>query len=321
MAPTFDHKRGESLQHALELTKTYRQRDTWKAIAAILSNYSVIATCIGLSQSAATAWSLPEWITRALYAFSIIVIASRLRALENLVHEASHNNLFPSAIFHRHLQFLYAFPVFRIVEDYRRSHLIHHKHLGDPNRDPDVIRFFSLGLDCLPERPLWYLLGLPMTGFLTYEYLTTTFWEFWESSSQRFAKTAFWASLALGLVYTRVHWGFVYYFLVPFFLIVPVTRYWAEVSEHLGLDLRGEYGGSRTNVGFVHQWYLNPHNDGYHAVHHLCSQIPFYLLPQVHTILERGSEDFASRSLTSYGVMKTFRQLAAGKTIVKDSRS
>ncbi|KAL8941032.1 MAG: hypothetical protein Q9216_002478 [Gyalolechia sp. 2 TL-2023] len=312
------HEQGEKLQHASELARPYRQRDTSKALKAISSNYIVIAVCVALSKSALGSLILSAWITWLLYLSAVLVIASRLRAFENLVHEASHNNLFPSATLHLRLQFLYAFPVFRIVEDYRRSHLIHHKHLGDANKDPDIIRFFSLGLDRLPERPLWYFFGLPMTGFLTYEYLTTTFWEFWESASQRSAKIIFWASLGLGLAYTGACWDFVHYYLVPFLVILPVTRYWAELSEHLGLDMRGEYGGSRTNIGLLHQWYFNPHNDGYHAVHHLCSQVPFYLLPQAHSALEKGSEDFANRSAISNGVMETLRQMMAKKTFVKD---
>lgn len=319
--PSVALKKDQLVQHPLDIAQTYRERNTLRALTAILGNYIVIGVCIALSRGASELWCLSAWVTRLVHLLSVIVIASRLRAFENLVHEASHNNLFPSVVLHQRLQFLYAFPVFRVVEDYRRSHLIHHKHLGDRNKDPDIIRFFSLGLDQLPERPLWFFFGLPMTGFLTYEYLTTTLWEFWESSSQRSAKTVFWTALGLSLGYTGTLWRFVYYYLVPFLVILPITRYWAELSEHLGLDMRKELGGSRTNIGFLHQWYLNPHNDGYHAVHHLCSQVPFYLLPQAHRELKKSSEGFEKNCVISYGIMETFRQMVASKTFVRDIRS
>ncbi|KAI4095879.1 MAG: hypothetical protein LQ339_007117 [Xanthoria mediterranea] len=307
----------ESVQYAAGLAKSHRERDASKAFAAILSNYVVVASCVWASETAAEASSLPPGAGRAIYLLLVLLIASRMRAFENLVHEASHNNLFPSANDHHYFQFLYAFPVFRLVEDYRRSHLVHHKHLGDRHKDPDIVRLFSLGLDKLSETPQWYILGMPMTGFLTYEYLTTSFREFWTSSTSRPAKTVYWGSVMLGIAYWQMYRSFMYYYLVPFLFVLPVTRYWAEISEHLGLDLRGHFGSSRSNIGFLHTWYLNPHNDGYHAVHHLCSQVPFHLLPKVHTSLMEGSEDYARKSTTSYGVMETFHQMKSARTLVK----
>ena len=162
---------------------------------------------------------------------------------------------------------------------------------------------------------------MPMTGFLTYEYLTTSFYEFWTSETSRYAKIGFWAAvMALGLA-TRAA-GFFYslfawYFVVPFLVVLPVTRYWAEVSEHIGLDLRGDFGNSRTNIGVLHRWYLNPHFDGYHAVHHLCSQVPFYLLPTVHGILMDAEEEFKRGTVGAKGVVETFWQVRNGKTAVK----
>ena len=311
----------KSLQHALGVAKLYRARSTLQTTLGIISNYIVFITCIAVSQSPAVSSYLSPLAARILYVLSALLIASRMRALENLIHEASHNNLFPVAKLHQRLQFLYAFPVFRVVDDYRRSHSLHHKHLGDRHRDPDIVRLYDLGLDKLPEQPVWYLIGLPMTGFLTYEYLTTSFWDFWESSSSRFSKTLYWMSVALGVAYTKSYQGFVYYYLIPFLVILPVTRYWAEISEHLGLDLRADLGSSRTNIGFIHRWYMNPHNDGYHAVHHLCSQVPFYLLPEAHRILMKDSEAYAKATVISCGFFETFKQMVTGKTIVKDGRS
>ncbi|KAL9614962.1 MAG: hypothetical protein Q9167_000604 [Letrouitia subvulpina] len=317
--PTVTHNEIKRVQHAAGLVKVYRKRDATKAFAAIFNNYVVAFSCIGMSQIVAEASFLPRGVDKVIYLLSVILIASRMRALENLVHEASHNNLFPSADSHRRFQFLFAFPVFRIVEDYRYAHLTHHKHLGDRQKDPDIVRLFGLGLDKLPERPAWYLFGMPMTGFLTYEYLTTSFSEFWKSSTSRSAKTFFWALMTLPIAYWGLYQSFFYYYLVPFFGVLPVTRYWAEISEHLGLNLRGDFGSSRTNIGGVHQWYLNPHNDGYHAVHHLCSQVPFYLLPKAHTSLMEASKDFAQKSTISHGVLETFRQMKTAKTLVKDT--
>ena len=307
----------ESVQQALAVANKYRVRDGRKASVAIANNYLVSASCIAIVEWASGASQMPVIGSKALYLLSICIIASRMRAMENLVHEASHNNLFVSAPLHQRFQFLYAFPVLRILEDYRRSHIVHHKHLGDPQKDPDAVRLHNLGLDRLPERPVWYLLGLPMTGYLTYEHLATTFRDFWGSPSSRWRKSVFWIAVVLAVWWTATFQQFAYYYLIPLLAVLPVTRYWAEAAEHLGLDLRREFGSSRTNVGFLHLWYMNPHNDGYHAVHHLCSQIPFHLLPEAHRHLMKASNEFATKSAVSYGVLETARQIATKKTIFR----
>ena len=315
------HQQRRSIQHALGIAEKYRARSTIRTVITITTNYVVFLACIMVSQFAAVSSCVCPLVAGILYCLSSLLIASRMRALENLVHEASHNNLFPLAHLNHRLQFLYAFPVFRVVEDYRRSHLIHHKHLGDRHRDPDIVRLYSLGLDNLSVQPVWYLIGMPMTGFLTYEYLTTVFWDFWESSSSRTSKTLFWMTVALGVIYSKAYQGFVYYYLIPFLLILPVTRYWAEISEHLGLDLRQSLGSSRTNIGFLHRWYINPHNDGYHTVHHLCSQVPYYLLPQAHRVMMRESGEYARATIISYGMLETFEQMISGVTVTRAGES
>ena len=307
----------ESAQREILLTRPYRTRSGWKATEAIANNYVSIASCIAICEIYTQIHGTNLGST-ILYIFTVSIIASRMRALENLVHEASHNNLFATPALHQHLQFLYAFPVFRIVQDYRRTHLLHHKYLGDPRKDPDILRLFGIGLDRLPEKSFWDLFGLPITGFLTYEYITTTFLEFWRSSTCWLSKSGFWASILMILALQELLLQFIYYYLVPFLVILPVIRYWAEISEHLGLDLRSCLGSSRTNIGFIHRWYLNPHNDGYHTVHHLCSQVPFYLLPRAHKQLMERSMDFAGKSVVSYGVRETFGQMMVNKTRTKE---
>lgn len=307
-----------SVQQALAVARNYRERNGLKASLAIANNYLVFVSCIAVVEWAFRTSQMSATASYALYLLSVLIIASRMRAMENLVHEASHNNLFPSAPLHQQFQLLYAFPVFRVLEDYRRSHMAHHKHLGDPRKDPDVLRLFGLGLDRLPKRPLWYLFGLPMTGYLTYEYLTTTFREFWGSPSSRSSKLVFWFAVLVAVWWTATFQEFVYYYLIPFLAVLPVTRYWAEAAEHLGLDLRGEFGSSRTNIGFLHMWLFNPHNDGYHAAHHLCSQIPFHRLPEAHDHLMKASNEFATGSTVSRGMLEMFVQIATKNTIIKE---
>ncbi|KAI0192414.1 fatty acid desaturase-domain-containing protein [Astrocystis sublimbata] len=304
-------------QHAFGLANVFRSRDGRKSLLAIFSNYAVIGLCLVLSEQD---WpsSYSSAIGWCVYATACIVISSRLRAFEVLVHEASHFNLFKSPSMHYNLQFLYAFPVFRDLEDYRRSHLIHHQHLGDPTKDPDLVRIVELGLDNMSDDPVFYLFALPFSGFIHWEYLSTVFVDFWTLPSARTSKVAYWAAVVAGMYF---HQGFAriigLYHLVPLFVILPVTRYWSEASEHLGLNMTGKFGNSRSNIGFSQLWFSHPHNDGYHAVHHLHSQVPFHQLPQAHEVLMNESEAFRSDSVVSTGLLEMFRQMASKRTVFK----
>lgn len=245
----------EQFQKAFRLASNFRSRSPGKSFLAIFSNYAVIGICIFLSEKALSS-QISVVMRSAIYGVACLVIASRMRAFENLVHEASHLNLFKAPSMHYSLQFLYAFPIFRVLEDYRRSHLIHHQHLGDPAKDPDLIRIFELGLDHVPDDPLYYLLALPFSGRMHWEYLSTTFVDFWISPSAYPGKGIFWVAAIVGVYFTPGLARFAgLYYVAPFFLVLPIIRYWAEASEHLGMDMTGKFGNSRSNLGFSHMWF------------------------------------------------------------------
>ncbi|CAN8098494.1 unnamed protein product [Discula destructiva] len=315
----------QNFRKAVALANQFRARDTIKGLTAIFTNYAVIGACVFVaewtsSNTFRTGTSTPADVTISwtVYLIATAVIASRMRAFECLVHEASHLNLFRSPSAHYRLQFLYAFPVFRLLEDYRRSHLIHHSHLGDPTRDPDVIRILELGLDGVHESPIYYLVGLPLSGYVHFEYLTTTFAEFWTSRTQYPLKALYWAAIVAAVCLTKTSAWFACYYLVPLFVVLPVTRYWAEAAEHLGLNLGARFGNSRTNVGWSQRWYMHPHNDGFHAVHHLHGQVPFHALPAAHEALMRENKGFREGLVVSNGLLDSFRQMAERKTVLSN---
>lgn len=308
-----------AFREAFTISNRYKGRDNFIAILAILNNYVVFAICVYACEyvNSHSVDPILWWVT---YIFAVLVIASRMRAFEHFVHEASHNNLFTSLRAHEYLEFLYAFPVFRLLKVFRTLHLEHHKHLGDPVRDADVVRFISYGLISDPsisnKRFLWLIWGLPVTGWFQYEYLVTLFAEFWTAPESYPSKAIYWALVLSGVHLTGTWRGFALYYVVPWLGILPITRWWAELGEHLGLNLTGNFGNSRTNDGFLQRWWIHPLNDGLHAAHHLNSQVPFHLLRRLHTELMRESSEYKEKSQISGGILETFRQMRAAPTVV-----
>ncbi|KAJ7271683.1 fatty acid desaturase-domain-containing protein [Mycena rebaudengoi] len=309
-----------AFKDALAISNRHKGRNNLWSALAILSNHVVIAGCAVFSEYAYAYPGLSLWERRGIYTLMVLIIASRMRGFEVLVHEASHNNLFTSPRAHEWFEFTFAFPVFRALKAYRTTHLDHHRYLGDPVRDADIVRMQWYGFDDKPTtlRTTWLLFGLPLTGWLQYEYITTSFIEFWTESAAWPAKFTYWA-LAFGAVHACNAWReFGWYFLVPFLGILPITRWWAEMSEHAGMDMRGNFGNSRTNDGFWQRWWMHPLNDGLHAVHHLNAQVPFHRLRDAHTELMTENKAFREKNVIAHGLWDTFMQIYQRPTLVRE---
>ncbi len=98
------------------------QEQDWKrSTLALLADWTLIAAALILVHLSPIIFILP----------ALIIIGSRQRALSNLVHDASHGNLFSSEKVNDSIaDLLAAFPTFDTVEAYRKSHLGHHRYLG-----------------------------------------------------------------------------------------------------------------------------------------------------------------------------------------------
>jgi len=310
-----------ALKEAISITNRHKRRDNSKAILAIANNYITCFACASLCKYIERKYTEVPLTWWTAYIIAILIIASRLRAFENLVHEASHNNLFSVARFHDRLEFLFAFPVFRVLKIYRTQHIDHHKYIGDPVLDADITRMMHYGL--VSDKPLdarkfyWLLYGFPFTGWLHYEYMITTFAEFWMTPTSYPSKILYWFTVLAAVHFYDIWGDFFHYFVVPWILILPITRWWAEMSEHLGLNMTDHFGNSRTNDGFWQRWWIHPLNDGLHAAHHLNSQIPFHRLRDAHDDLMQNSVEYRSKNMISHGLRETFHQILTHPTIIR----
>lgn len=256
-----------SIRQLKSIAKKYHKRSNLRGLFAIGSDWLVIVLfsvlCIISFQNVSLFFAVP------LYLVSAVIIASRFRGFENLVHEASHYNLFTKKEWNDLLEILFAIPVFRLVQDYRQSHLTHHLHLGDLSVDPDIQRYERLGINQLPKNYVWIMFGRPLLGYHTFEYVTNTLKDFWTSPTSYTVKSIFWVSILALIAVFNLWTEALLFWIIPFFVILPITRFWAEAAEHSSLDLNHEVGASRNNIGWLlHRFILHPHNDGYHEVHH-----------------------------------------------------
>ncbi|KAJ7281297.1 hypothetical protein C8J57DRAFT_1558797 [Mycena rebaudengoi] len=224
-----------------------------------------------LSVTTAAAWGT--------YILTVLVIGPRLYAFEHPIHEAFHNNLFTNLRAGKWLEFTYVFPVSRLLKESAQN---------DPVWNSDVVRFIDYGSfadkSMSAWRKTWLMFGFPFTTWFHYECMSTL------PCSQNSGPTL--ESRLLGRhPLCRAFcdaWGkFGRYYAVPWFEVLPVMRWWAELEEYLGTDMTQNFGSARISDDIQ----LVPL--GLHAAPHLNSQVPFHRLRQAHTQLM--SEGRASR--------------------------
>ncbi len=119
--------------------KPLMKKDNYHNIFALLFDWLVIFGSAYLSITTGNIF---------VYLLSIILIGSRMRAFDNLMHEACHRSLFTNKFYNKWITCIFiAFPIFTSFTTYCNSHFQHHKNLWDEENDPDTKRYRIVGLD------------------------------------------------------------------------------------------------------------------------------------------------------------------------------
>ena len=213
-------------------------------------------------------------VTGLALAIIVLFIGTRLRGLNNIVHECSHftfserredNVLFGS---------ICASLVLGCFADYRDEHMTHHAHLGDYEKDLDLqgIRDFRLEEPVTPKTLLRHILT-PLLGLHLRHYLSVNL-------SAR--DGAIYRALKIGLIATAVLLlaidpvAALLLVWLPFVWVYTALNYWTDCIDHAGLVGSGDELDSSRNFLVPKQLraFFFPRNDCYHLVHHLFPHVP-----------------------------------------------
>ncbi len=234
------------------------------------------------------------WSSYALIAILMIFIATRLRGLNNIVHECSHASFVEDRAENQFLGSICASAILSCYKDYRDEHLTHHKHLGDYEHDMDLQGIEDLGLhDPLTLKTLGRHLITPLIGRHLPYYLGANLSARDGKGFLAFKYTLILSAFAFLALVPLTALLFIF---VPFLLIYSAMNYWTDCMDHAGLiESDDELEASRNILApsFV-RWFLFPRSDCFHLVHHLFPQIPARHLESCHQLLEWDA-DYAAR--------------------------
>ncbi|EQA7701826.1 fatty acid desaturase [Staphylococcus pseudintermedius] len=258
-----------------------------------------------------------------VYILAIVLIGSRMRAFDNLMHEACHRSLFTNRFMNKWVAcFFVAFPIFTSYTAYCNSHFKHHRNLWDEENDPDTQRYRLVGLD-KPQKSTKafvknhivkvlllfhvpkYIMGTISANLYTKEVPKSELW----------VRNVFWVAIITLSIIFNFWWYIILYWIVPTLTTFQIIRYWAEMAEHSGLNNGSELTASRNTFGMPWTIFIfHPHHDNYHLVHHLFPAIPHYNLRKAHEILMRDDSYRNAHHCT--GFFKT--TLPGFYSVVKD---
>jgi fatty acid desaturase len=235
---------------------------------------------------------LATWATYRVGAcmtiLALFAIGNRQRALGNLLHEASHQNLSVRREVNDWIaKILLAPALFSDLTHYRFQHAQHHAWLGDPIRDPDYLprvkyeqrHWFSTYARVLCDPANWTtsLLG-PLVGKRL-------------SLAQWLVMTLWWVAYEVMLdMFVGMHFAILFLALwiaakASVFHAITTFR---EMIDHYGLESGGIFRHTRETpyLGLL-SILIHPHHNGYHLTHHLFPRIPYYHLPRARAHLQQ----------------------------------
>jgi len=260
--------------------------------AALLLNWGIILSAVLLCLQ------FPNFL---LYFLAVLVIGARMHALAILTHDAAHYRFLKNKKWNDLITNVVSmYPMFLSVEKYRNNHLKHHNHLNTED-DPDWVA--KIG-----NRPFQF----PKTrrAFLTtvIAYLTLvpgiidafTFMKRFgvrtkkkkANSKPAYNQIAFNIILFSSLTLFGAWKYYLLFWIVPYFSTFFMFQYVRSVAEHFGdLAYEDALSSSRTIMPtLIEQFFIAPHNVGFHLDHHLYPAVPFYNLPKLHQLLMQQAD-------------------------------
>jgi fatty acid desaturase len=262
--------------------KRYRRIDAWLIVGTYLG---LIFAAIGfgtyLLSLPVSGWTIAAMIATAAF------IGTRLRGINNIVHECSHATFAEERTDNVMIGRFCAAILLKSFRKYRDDHLSHHAHNGDYEHDAEFGLIEKFGLhDPISPRTILRHVIVPLTGRHLPLYVSVNLTA-QDGLVFQALKLSLIAAMAVFLVLDPL--AALAFVLLPLFYIYPTLNFWTDCLDHAGLvGAEDEIEASRNVLApTLLRLIFFPRNDSYHLVHHLFPQIPARHLHLAHEELSR----------------------------------
>lgn len=223
-----------------------------------------------------------SWASAVGMAAVAVFIGTRLRGLNNIVHECSHSSFCEVREDNVAIGRFCSAVLTGSFRKYKEDHLSHHMYLGDYERDNELSAIEKFGLhDPLTVRTVLRHISTPLLGrhLLAYSGINLS----GEDGKVFFAlKLALLAAIMVFAMFEPL--TALIFVVLPLFYIFPTLNFWTDCLDHAGLVGETDELRASRNVlapGMIRLLFF-PRNDCYHLVHHLFPQVPARHLANAH---------------------------------------
>ena len=265
-----------------------------------------VATCLALNrvridQGLSIAWMIP------VYLAAIFVIGAWVQnRLSVLVHEASHYLLFKNRVLNdAAANLLLLFPVFGAIANYRRGHWGHHRHVNDPQHDPDLQRlmlhqardfpvtkaqFFwrYVVQQLLLHKAISYLKGRALYVVVTGENRPVPRQSALSTRTVWGLRIVYYGTLFTLLSVAGWWIHYLLFWIVPLVTFYPAVLFLREIAHHGNYPDAGDFTNSRVyRARFLEREIFFPFGEHNHVLHHMFPTIPHYHMRAAHQTMLR----------------------------------
>jgi fatty acid desaturase len=296
--------------YQLEL-EAKREHNSLRVVAPIKLGKTQLHSLSRLSPLISTSHIIQEWAAvliaaivcrhfwnPLLYLATVAFIGARQHALLILMHDGTHYRLFRNRRINDWVtEILLAWPHLVTMCSYRENHLAHHNFVNT-DQDPDWLR--------KKDSPEWrfpqsagnlvsiLLRDVSGIGGINLIRLASSLKSTARVPSKAFIRIrlSFYLLVVGGLIAAGYGKDLVLYWVVPYFTWLILIMRVRSIAEHFAIDSdAGIYGQTRTtHAGFLARMFIAPKNVNYHIEHHFFPSVPFFRLPELHSLLMSNPE-------------------------------
>jgi fatty acid desaturase len=249
----------------------------------------------------ATIYCCIQFLNPFSYLLAVIIIGARMHALAILMHDATHFSFLKKQKWNDLITDIFiTYPVFTSIATYRQNHLRHHRHLNSEN-DPDWVAKLTKREFTFPKTKREFLMTV-FSYLLLFQGAMDAYWflkrfsggkkEKGQKARKDYARLLFFVLLFTTLTFTGTWTYYLIFWVVPYLSTFFMFQYIRSVAEHFG-ELAYDHLLTSTRTvkpTLIEQFFIAPHQVGYHLEHHLYPGVPFYHLPKLHDLLMQQAE-------------------------------
>ena len=285
-----------------------RDSKDWRNYLAIFSIWAQIALSFIIFSF------YPSVVT---FLIAALIIGTRQFALVVMMHDGAHNLISKNKKINDFIsQWLCAYPMMTETVNYRKYHLIHHKHT-ETDLDPDksLTDPFPVSKKSFSRKVLRDLTGI--AGLRRYFGYLYSAWGVNENTFfghlKHFVSSLYGFLICQLVIFTtlaffNVPWLYLLLWWIPKLTIFSLFYRLRSISEHACTSGQDDFTHTRTTLSsnFV-RYFIAPLNVNYHLEHHLFMFCPWYNLPKAHEMLKE--KDFYKDLEIENGYFNVFKKV------------